>query len=212
MKVTRSSPVSPCAQSARDLLGILGSLIDINTMASFDSTLQIRIASICAVLLLFISPSGGKERVAPKKLKEGASCVTKECHAKQIVGPVVHQPVAKQKCDACHDQEDPEEGPEPGQHAKEVGELALLLEHDEVVEEDEQSCQQEKNGCYCHTGSRFENCGGGLVPSRMLLVYVPSFRIPVYKDLALGAAASTASGPPFPGPTLNSIEQRKDIY
>lgn len=32
--------------------------------------------------------------------------MTKECHAKQIVGPVVHQPVAKQKCDACHDQEE----------------------------------------------------------------------------------------------------------
>ena len=60
---------------------------------------------LTAILLLSLS-LWGQERRAPKKLKAGSSCTTKECHGKLSVGPTVHSPVAKKSCDACHEQDE----------------------------------------------------------------------------------------------------------
>ena len=63
---------------------------------------------ICAALALFASLLAGQERVAPKKLKPDQSCLSADCHANKAKGAVVHKPITKKQCIACHDQEDEE--------------------------------------------------------------------------------------------------------
>ena len=46
----------------------------------------------------------GQERKAPVKLKEGESCVSKNCHAALVSKVVVHK--TKKPCDVCHEQDD----------------------------------------------------------------------------------------------------------
>ena len=67
---------------------------------------MIRLASTCAALSLFAAFLSAQERRAPEKLEPGSSCAQKDCHAKLAAGTVVHRPVAKKTCDACHDQDD----------------------------------------------------------------------------------------------------------
>ena len=66
----------------------------------------IRIAGVCAALALSAAVLSGEERIAPKKLKPGVTCTAPACHTKRTVRAVVHKPVAKITCDACHDQDD----------------------------------------------------------------------------------------------------------
>ncbi|MHC4715371.1 MAG: cytochrome c3 family protein, partial [Planctomycetota bacterium] len=69
----------------------------------------VRWAALCAAIaLLAVSSPAEQPRRAPKKLKPGSSCMSKDCHAKLGDGAAVHKPVTKKSCDACHDQEDEE--------------------------------------------------------------------------------------------------------
>ena len=69
-----------------------------------DKTIPAVIA-LLAIGLLSTSLSA-QERQAPTSLEEDSSCLAAECHDTLSAGASVHNPVAEESCDACHEQDD----------------------------------------------------------------------------------------------------------